>query len=132
MLLDHSPYLDAVIRTAEILIRKLEVIGRLPANWSAAWRPTVGYECLTGNAQLGGVFLRLFQICKDARYLNAGLKALDLALVRQHRSPREVDGAIAGSFPVWGRYAPLQYPNWATKFLADSLMIRADALAAVS
>ena len=35
---------------------------------------------------------------------------------------------IAGSFPVWGRYAPLQYPNWAAKFLADSLMIRADGL----
>jgi hypothetical protein len=132
VVLGDSPYLDAVVRTAEVLIRKLEVIGRLPANWSADWRPTVSYECLTGNAQLGGVFLRLFQICGDARYLNAGLKGLDFALVRQQRGPRDVDGAIAGSFPLWGRYAPLQYPNWATKFLADSLMIRADALAAGS
>ena len=30
----------------------------------------------------------------------------------------------AGSFPIYGRYAPLQYPNWAAKFLADSLALR--------
>jgi hypothetical protein len=29
---------------------------------------------------------------------------------------------------MWGRYAPLQYPNWATKFLADSLMLYEDCL----
>ncbi len=34
------------------------------------------------------------------------------------------DGAVPGSFPLYGRYAPLQYPNWAAKFLADSLALR--------
>ena len=63
------------------------------------------------------------------RYLNAGLKAIDLALARQVRSRSvDLDGALAGSFPIWGRYAPLQYPNWATKFLADAIMIREDVL----
>jgi hypothetical protein len=129
VLLGEARYLDAVLRTSEILIRKLEVLGRLPANWSADWQPVVRYECLTGNAQLGGVWLRLFQITGDARYLNAGLKAIDLALVRQVESRlADLDGALAGSFPVWGRYAPLQYPNWAAKFLADSLMLREDVL----
>ena len=86
-------------------------------------------ECLTGNAQLAGVWLRLFQITGDARYLNAGLKAADLALARQVRSrSADLDGALPGSFPLWGRYAPLQYPNWAAKFLADAIMIREDAL----
>ena len=43
---------------------------------------------------------------------------------RGHRDGPAV--RAAGSFPVWGRYAPLQYPNWATKFLADALMLYED------
>ena len=35
-----------------------------------------------------------------------------------------IDGALAGSYPIYGRYAPLQFPNWATKFLVDSLLLR--------
>jgi hypothetical protein len=117
-------YLDAVVRTSEVLIRKLEVLGALPANYDASWRPTATHWCLTGTAQLGGVWLRLYELTDDARFLNAGLKAVDLAAARQERGPwREVVGALAGSYPVWGRYAPLQYPNWATKFLTDSLVL---------
>lgn len=124
-------YLAAVERTSEVLIRKLEVHSGLPANYDEAWRPTATHWCLTGSAQLGGVWLRLFQMTGDARYLNAGLKAVEQAASRQETSQwPSVNGAIAGSFPVWGRYAPLQYPNWATKFLADSLMLRDDCLAA--
>jgi len=39
-----------------------------------------------------------------------------------------IHGALPGSFPIFGRYAPLQYPNWATKFLADALMLYDDCL----
>jgi hypothetical protein len=83
--------------------------------------------------QLGGVWLRLFQVGGDSRYLNAGLKAVEQTAARQERTRwRAINGALAGSFPVWGRYAPLQYPNWATKFMADSLMIRDQCMAAVA
>ena len=126
----ESRYLDAVLCTSEVLIRKLEVLGYLPANFDEDWRPAARHACLTGTVQLGGVWLRLFQIGGDDRYLNAGLKAIDLAARRQERGPwRATRGALAGSFPVWGRYAPLQYPNWAAKFLADALMLRDDCLA---
>ena len=37
-------------------------------------------------------------------------------------------GGIKGSFPVYGRYAPLQYPNWATKFFIDALLAKQGAL----
>ena len=34
-------------------------------------------------------------------------------------------GAIAGSYPIWGLYCPLKYPSWATKYFADLvLMVR--------
>jgi len=128
-LLGEGPYLDAAVKSSEVLIRKLEVLGTLPASWDDDWTPRASYQCLTGTVQLGGVWLRLHQLTGDARFLNAGLKAIELAASRQERGPwKDVDGALAGSFPIWGRYAPLQYPNWATKFLADSLMLRDDCL----
>ena len=126
-------WLDAVLRTSEVLIRKLEVLPRLVANYDEEWRAAASHSCLTGTVQLGGVWLRLYQVTGDARWLNAGLKAVEQGAARQetaHWPP--IHGAIAGSFPLWGRYAPLQYPNWATKFLADSLMLYDELLDAAS
>jgi hypothetical protein len=121
-------WLAAVERTSEALIRKLEVLPRLLASYDDTWTPTASHACLTGTAQLGGVWLRLFRVSGDPRWLNAGLKAVEAAARRQERGPMpNIGGALAGSFPVWGRYAPLQYPNWATKFLADSLMLYEDS-----
>lgn len=128
----ESRWLDAVLRTSEVLIRKLEVLPRLVATYDERWRPSASYACLTGTVQLGGVWLRLYDATGDARWLNAGLKAVEQAAAHQetaHWPP--IRGALPGSFPLWGRYAPLQYPNWATKFLADSLMLHAHHLAAV-
>jgi uncharacterized protein YyaL (SSP411 family) len=123
--IDGEPaYLDAALRTSEVLIRKLETLGGLPANYDEDWAPTATHWCLTGTAQIGGVLLRLFELTGDARLLNAGLKAVDQAASKQERAPwPDVHGALAGSFPLWGRYAPLQYPNWAAKFLADALAL---------
>ena len=121
-------WLRATERTSEALVRKLEVLPVLTANYDADWRPAARHACLTGTAQLGGVWLRLFELTGDPRWLNAGLKAVEQAAARQERVPwAQLKGALAGSFPLWGRYAPLQYPNWATKFLADSLMLYDDS-----
>jgi hypothetical protein len=38
-------------------------------------------------------------------------------------SDLNVRGAIKGSQPIWGGYATLSYPNWATKFFVDSVML---------
>jgi hypothetical protein len=122
-------WLGAVERTSEALIRKLEVQTRLAAAYGDDWRPAARHACLTGTAQLGGVWLRLYQITRDPRWLNAGLKAVEQAAAHQERGPwAAIRGAVPGSFPLWGRYAPLQYPNWATKFLADSLMLYDECL----
>jgi len=125
---DH--YLQAVRRTSEALVRKLETTASLPANFDAEWVVRSEHACLTGTVQLGGVWLRLHEVDGDARHLNAGLKAIDQVVARQERTRwTDISGAIAGSFPIWGRYAPLQYPNWATKFLADALMLREESVA---
>ena len=122
-------WLRAAERTSEALVRKLEVLPRLRAEYDEAWKPAARHACLTGTVQLGGVWLRLHQLTGDLRWLNAGLKAVEQAAAHQEHGPRRaIDGALAGSFPVWARYAPLQYPNWATKFLADAVMLYEDSM----
>jgi hypothetical protein len=71
------------------------------------------------------VWLRIHELTGDAGYREAGQKAVEHAASFQlnGREP-ELRGALPGSFPIYGRYAPLACPNWATKFLADGLMLR--------
>jgi hypothetical protein len=123
-------HLEGVLKTSDALIRAFEQDGRLLASFDEGWRPVYGHECLTGVAQLAGIWLRLYELLGDRRYLAAGVRALDSAVARQsHSDWAPVRGALPGSFPIHGRYAPLQFPNWATKFLVDSLMLREDVLA---
>jgi hypothetical protein len=128
-LTDTRAYLDAVVRTSDALIPIFRTRGCLPGVFAESWEPTVRYVCLTGVAQLGAVWLRLFQLAGESRFLEAGVGAVDHTLTFQERmrwSPAH--GSLAGSFPIWGRYAPFQFPNWPTKFLVDGLMLRAECL----
>jgi hypothetical protein len=34
-----------------------------------------------------------------------------------------VRGAIPGSAPIWGAYSRFEFPNWAAKFFADTLIM---------
>jgi hypothetical protein len=40
----------------------------------------------------------------------------------------DVRGGIKGSNPVWGRYAPMSFPNWAAKFFVDAMWLRKEIL----
>ena len=47
-----------------------------------------------------------------------------LALAPEGKRQEEAEiGGIKGSHPINGGYHPWQYPNWATKFYADALMM---------
>jgi uncharacterized protein YyaL (SSP411 family) len=126
LLLGEDRYLEPVRLASEQLIRKLETRGTLYAMVDPDWQPASRYVCLTGLVQLGDIWLKLSAIDSDPRYLNAGLRAIAQVLTRQERLPSAAYGALPGSFPIFGLYAPLQFPNWATKFLADALMTLED------
>jgi len=36
----------------------------------------------------------------------------------------DIRGAIKGSQPIWGRYAPFSFPNWPAKFFVDAMVLR--------
>ena len=95
--------------------------GRFDRNWKGS-----EYMICTGCAQMAITWLKLFRITEDENYLTAGEKMIDLLIYIQTRKIKEDDntlGAIPGSFPLWGRYEPFAFPNWATKFFCDALML---------
>jgi hypothetical protein len=130
VLLGEERYLEGALRVARPLLGVYRRLGRLPARYRRGWEPAARSICVTGLAQTGGVWLRLAQETGDEAFRSAGADAVAQAAAFQARGRWEdVNGAVPGSFPIYGRYAPLQYPNWAAKFLADSLALREAVLA---
>ncbi len=106
----------------------------IPATIARGWLPAeCEYSCLTGNAQLAIIWTMLPNAAGDSRYLRAARRELDRLKATQSLTSREpgIRGGIAGSFPIWGQYIQLSYPNWAAKFFADALMANAGSPAAV-
>jgi hypothetical protein len=126
----RESYLAAVRRTAERIVSVYGAKRHLVSEIGENWEFLSSHLCLTGCAQLATVFFRLYGLEGDKRYLNAGLNLLDdVAATQDVTSPGKPHyGGIKGSRPIYGRYAPLQYPNWATKFFIDALLAKKGAL----
>lgn len=116
---------DAARVIGEAMIAALPADGRLPGRFDAQWMPTVKWSCLTGDCQLGINWGRLYQITGDQRYRTATTQIVRFVKATQSIEGTDIDtlGGIKGSFPLDGGYHPWQYPNWATKFYADALMM---------
>ena len=123
--LKEPRYLQAVQKTAERLMRIFELRRFLAGEFDSAWKSTATYTCLTGDAQIAGVWLRLYEVTCDTRFLNAALKLNDMVKATHslHSVHGGVRGGVKGSQPIFGRYTPFIFVNWGAKFLADSLML---------
>lgn len=126
----RASYLAAVRRAAERIVSVYGTKRCLASEIGENWEFLARHLCLTGYAQLAIVFFRLYGLDGDKRFLNVGLNLLDdVAATQNVMSPaKPYYGGIKGSFPIYGRYAPLQYPNWATKFFIDALLAKQRAL----
>jgi uncharacterized protein YyaL (SSP411 family) len=125
-LLGDAKYCDAARRAADACLQLLRPDGSIPGQISPDTKSLTSYTCLTGNCQLAIVWSRLFGKHGERAYQDAARQALAFAIRHQNMgdAPASVAGAIAGSFPIWGRYAPLSFPNWATKFLVDAALLQ--------
>ena len=114
--------------------RIFEIRRRLQTFWDPRWknhgkyfrRMSGNYVCVTGNIQLSIVWMRLFELTNDSTFLNSAFKMTDYVKTLQDVSSRHkgVRGGIPGSFPIFGSYSVLKFPNWAAKFWADALMLK--------
>jgi hypothetical protein len=120
----RSDAIATVAKSAWVLLRKFETNKYLSGAYEADFKHGQRFTCLTGNAQMACVWLRLYEVTGDLRYLNAALKMNEmLKQLIPVRGPRGIAGGVRGSYPVWGRYQPLRYISWGSKFFADALML---------
>lgn len=126
-LLGEQRYLDSAILAADALTRELRQDGSLAGAFRDDWVSEARYVCLTGVAQMSLNWSRIAQVTDEKRFRGPASAALRYLKVAQRCDDRDdnVRGGLAGSRPIWGAYSRFEYPNWATKFLADALMMDA-------
>jgi hypothetical protein len=132
-LLECSRILDAwddigshAVPALERMLRKSELNGaRLAGEFDAEWNATSSFECLTGSAQTAINLLLWEREVDDLRIVSAAARLVDRVCDTQNlRHPMPgIRGAVAGSWPIWGRYMTLRYPNWAAKYHCDALSL---------
>jgi len=124
ILRQRSDAIEAVAKSSWVLLRKFETNKFLPGAFEPDFKNGQRFTCLTGNAQMSCVWLRLFEVTDDLRYLNAALKMNEMMKpLIPARGGRGVFGGVGGSYPIWGRYQPLRYLSWGNKFFADALLL---------
>jgi hypothetical protein len=124
VLLRRKDAVDTVARSASVLLRKFETNKFLPGAYEADFKAGHRFTCLTGNAQMSCIWLRLSELTNDLHYLNAALKMNEmLKAMILTRGPAGIIGGVSGSYPIWGRYQPLRFISWGSKFLADALLL---------
>jgi hypothetical protein len=120
LLAEHA-FVAGGASTVAALSERVERSGFLPGRFDRDWNAKVTWDCLTGSAQLGILLMRLSEDREHAEYEATAHRLVDfLAHVQRLNSIGENRrGGLAGSYPIWGLYAPFKYPCWATKYFLD-------------
>ncbi|MBF0382691.1 MAG: hypothetical protein HQL69_16845 [Magnetococcales bacterium] len=127
VLADREDFIKAVEVAMEPIVGNIGKTGFLAGRFFSDWKPASLSSCLTGSAQIAIVAFRLFEITGKNTYLEAGNRLINYlkALQQTQSSDPNIIGALAGSFPIiLGSYMRGGYPNWATKYLLDGLMLQ--------
>jgi len=124
-LLDNDKYIDAVILAADHILLEIDKNGYLGGRLNKNWKSAVEWSCLTGNAQLAIIFLKLFQRTSQDKYLTSASRLISFLKTTQKCIAWDsgLRGGIKGSFPFNGNYGRFEVLNWATKFFIDALLL---------
>lgn len=124
ILLNEQKYIQSAKLAADKLLDIFLSKGWLHGRWDSQWRGSQAMIC-TGEAQMALVWKLLYDYTGEEKYMHAVRKTNNqLCYIQKHHtdSSHPAQGGMPGSFPLWGRYEPFGFPNWATKYFADSLM----------
>lgn len=126
LLLEDEQLIDSAVKAAKALSDAQRHDGWLAGTYDENWSTGASYCCLTGVAQMSINWLRIHQARPSDWAPESAIKGIEY-LKRNQRvfgKSDPAEGSIAGSAPIWGAYSRFEFPNWATKFYADALMIR--------
>ncbi len=126
ILAGRPDFVEAVRLTANALTPLVSDKGFLHGRFTSDWEPAVFSACLTGSAQIAIVLYRLADQTGESQYSRTADRLLNYlkALQVTESADPGVVGALAGSFPLFGGYMRAGYPNWATKYLLDALLLQ--------
>jgi hypothetical protein len=110
---------------ADALSRCIRDDGSVAGRLDASWNGKVEWSCLTGDAQLVGVWLHMFAKTKNPLYKSSARRILAFLKTTQNCSSPEpgLRGGIKGAYPFDGAYGRFEVLNWATKFYVDALLM---------
>ena len=133
-ILEEEDFIRSGALAAERLAEEVRDNGWMSGRYDSAWSPVSQWSCLTGNAQMVNIWLRLFSITGKKKWLEPVGPVVRFLKATQNRGSMDpgVRGGIRGSFPISGDYGRYQVLNWATKFFVDALFRHRLALAGVA
>ena len=124
-LMKNQEYLARARRAADAVLARQRPDGSLAGRFDEQWEPAVAWRCLTGEAQMAGIWGRLYQLTGQPEYLegmrrtNAALRTIQFL----HTDHPGLYGGISGSHPIQGGYGRFEILNWAVKFFLDAQML---------
>jgi hypothetical protein len=119
--LKNREFIGAATRTMNALLTKLLADGYLKGTYDKNWESIDNYSCLTGDAQIALIWLKLFELSKNKVYYDGAIRLSNFLKSTQYLCHwnEGVKGGIKGSQPIYGDYNPNRYINWAAKFFVD-------------
>jgi len=126
LLAGRDDFIQAARVAVDAILPRIGRNGYLPGRFFSDWAPGGLSSCLTGSAQIAIVCYRLAEHTGLTQYRVAADKLVNFLKALQLRKSEETNanGAIAGSFPLFGGYMRAGYPNWATKYFLDGLLLQ--------
>lgn len=126
LILHEEKYIAAARATQTALLEQQRSDGYLASTFGSSWQPSAHSACLTGMVQASKLWRQLGFRDDNKAFMRGATLALNYASAFQRilSARANIRGALPGSAPCLGGYERLKYPNWATKFLADALMVQ--------
>ena len=126
ILAGRRDFILAVRGGIDPLLQRISPDGFLHNSYYPDWEPAGFSCCLAGSAQVAVVSYRLYEVSRERKYREAADRILNFLKGLQVLGSGNscINGAIAGSFPLFGSYMTFGYPNWATKYFLDGLILQ--------
>lgn len=122
---ERNDYIERALIMAKAVAARQRDDGALNAFYTPEWTTAVNWSCITGNSQMAINWLRLAQLTGEQSLILHAKKAnrFNMSIQDLTADDLQVRGAMKGSHPINGGYMTYRYPNWATKFFMDGLML---------
>jgi uncharacterized protein YyaL (SSP411 family) len=122
--LNDGELMEGAALAARQLAASVSSSGRMPGRYSPDWSGAVSWSCLTGEAQLANIWMRLYQLTGKDEWLEPIAPVLRFLETTQNIRSRNAGlrGGIKGAFPIGAPYGSYQLLSWATKFFVDALL----------